>query len=50
MSLEPALAEYERKRNESALPGYEEANARAAFAPVPPEVYAMRAAMRTVAA
>jgi flavin-dependent dehydrogenase len=50
MSLEPALAEYERKRNESALPGYEEANARAAFAPFPPEVYAMRAALRSAAA
>ncbi len=32
------------------LPGYEEANARAAFAPFPPEVYAMRAALRATAA
>src|SRR5215207_3190576 len=40
MALEPALAEYERLRNESAAPGYEEANARATFAPFPAEVHA----------
>jgi flavin-dependent dehydrogenase len=50
MALEPALAEYERRRNESAAPGYEEANARAAFAPFPAEVYAMRAALQASAA
>ena len=50
MSLDPALAEYERRRNESAMPGYDDANTRAVIRPFPPEVYAMRAAMRTAVA
>jgi flavin-dependent dehydrogenase len=41
-----ALAAYERRRNEIALPGYEANCAAAAFMPPPPEMFAERAAMR----
>ncbi len=44
--LEEALAGYERRRNEAALPGYEANCAAAAFLPPPPEMLAQRAAMR----
>ena len=42
-----ALAGYERRRNEAALPLFEQACARAAFTPFPPTVFAARAAQRT---
>ncbi|MGI8856434.1 MAG: NAD(P)/FAD-dependent oxidoreductase [Thermomicrobiales bacterium] len=42
--LADALAEYEQRRNDAALPGYEVNYASAALTPIPPEVYAMRAA------
>jgi len=42
-----ALAGYERRRNEAALPLFEQACARAAFTPFPPAVLAARAAHRT---
>jgi flavin-dependent dehydrogenase len=47
--LPEALAGYERQRNEAARPAYDEAVARAAFAPIPPEVYAERAGYRPAA-
>jgi flavin-dependent dehydrogenase len=49
MPLEEAMADYERRRNEAARPTYEEAVARAAFRPFPPEVYAQRATLRPAA-
>lgn len=44
--LRDALAAYERERNATALPGYEENCAAAAFTPPPPEVFERRAAIR----
>jgi 2-polyprenyl-6-methoxyphenol hydroxylase-like FAD-dependent oxidoreductase len=44
--MQEALAEYEQKRNKAALPTYEEACQAAAFAPIPPEVYKVRARIR----
>lgn len=44
--LDEALAAYERMRNEVSLPSYEQNSAMASFAPVPPELLAMRAAAR----
>jgi flavin-dependent dehydrogenase len=46
--LPDALAGYERRRNQAALPVYAEALDRAAFKPFPPSVYATRAAVRAV--
>lgn len=42
-----ALASYEQRRDEAALPLFEQACTRAAFAPFPPAVLAARAAHRT---
>jgi flavin-dependent dehydrogenase len=44
--LDDALRDYERRRNETALPGYQQNCAAAAFLPLPPEVFAERAALR----
>jgi 2-polyprenyl-6-methoxyphenol hydroxylase-like FAD-dependent oxidoreductase len=44
--LDDALRAYEERRNEAALPGYEQNCAAAAFLPPPPEVFAERAALR----
>jgi flavin-dependent dehydrogenase len=44
--MEGALAEYERKRNEAALPEYENACMMASFYPFPPQLFEMRAAIR----
>jgi flavin-dependent dehydrogenase len=45
-SLAEAMADYERRRNETARPVYDEALQWAGFRPFPPEVYAMRAELR----
>jgi flavin-dependent dehydrogenase len=45
-SFEDALAGYERKRNEIAMPMYEEACAMAAFTPFPDEFLRLRAMVR----
>ena len=45
MPLGEALRDYERRRNEAALPGYEQNCAAASFMPPPPEVMAQRAAV-----
>lgn len=47
--LDEALTEYEQRRNAAALPGYEANCAAAALTLPPPEVFALRAAMRTAA-
>jgi flavin-dependent dehydrogenase len=44
--MEEALAEYERRRNEATLPWYELNLQFARLQPLPPEEYAMRAALR----
>jgi flavin-dependent dehydrogenase len=44
--LADALAAYEERRNEIALPGYQMNCASAAFLPPPPQMFAERAAMR----
>jgi len=44
--LTDVLDGYEQQRNEAALPSYEQNCAMAAFMPLPPEVFAMRAATR----
>jgi flavin-dependent dehydrogenase len=44
--MEDALAEYERKRNEAALPEYENACIMASFYPFPPQVFEVRSAIR----
>jgi 2-polyprenyl-6-methoxyphenol hydroxylase-like FAD-dependent oxidoreductase len=44
--LENALRLYEQRRNEMAMPGYEQNCAAAAFVPPPPQVFAERAAVR----
>ena len=46
MPLDDALRDYERRRNETALRGYEQNCAAAALLPPPAEVLAERAAMR----
>jgi flavin-dependent dehydrogenase len=45
-SLDAALAEYERRRNEASRPDYTENLRLARFEPPPPEVYRLRAALR----
>jgi flavin-dependent dehydrogenase len=44
--MEVALAGYERKRNEAAMPEYENACMTASFYPPPPQVFELRAAIR----
>jgi hypothetical protein len=44
--LDEALRNYEERRNDSALPGYEQNCAAASFTPPPPEFLAQRAAAR----
>ena len=44
--LNEALRDYEQRRNDAALPGYEQNCAAASFMPPPPEVMAQRAATR----
>ena len=46
-SLDDALRDYEQRRNDAALPGYEKNCAAASFRPPPPEIMAQRAATRT---
>ncbi|MEO6457977.1 MAG: NAD(P)/FAD-dependent oxidoreductase [Chloroflexia bacterium] len=46
MPLEEAMAEYERVRNEAAMPSYNEACESAAFKPIPPMAYKIREAVR----
>jgi hypothetical protein len=46
-SLDDALAEYEQRRNEHALPIYEFTHQLAALAPPPPEMQALFGALRT---
>ncbi|MFP5415672.1 MAG: NAD(P)/FAD-dependent oxidoreductase [Actinomycetes bacterium] len=45
--LEAALSEYERQRNEAALPGYEQTCAAASFTPPPQELMEKRSALHT---
>ena len=45
-SLEESLRTYEQRRNETALPGYEQNCAAASFLPPPPEFFAARAAKK----
>lgn len=44
--MEQALAEYERTRNDAAMPQYEEACGMASFYPMPEQVFQIRAAIR----
>jgi 2-polyprenyl-6-methoxyphenol hydroxylase-like FAD-dependent oxidoreductase len=44
--LEGALADYERRRNEAAMPCYQQNLNAARFRPYPPELYQLRAAVR----
>jgi flavin-dependent dehydrogenase len=44
--LEEALRDYEQRRNDVALPGYEQNCAAASFMPPPPAIMAQRAATR----
>jgi 2-polyprenyl-6-methoxyphenol hydroxylase-like FAD-dependent oxidoreductase len=44
--LEGALADYERRRNEAAMPYYQQNLNAARFRPFPPEIYQLRAAVR----
>jgi flavin-dependent dehydrogenase len=44
--LDDALAVYEQRRNEAAMPGYAANRAMAAFLPLPPEILAQRTALR----
>jgi flavin-dependent dehydrogenase len=46
MPLEEAMAEYEKERNEAAMPTYAEASESAAFKPIPAMAYKIRAAVR----
>jgi flavin-dependent dehydrogenase len=46
IGLNEALETYEQRRNEAALPGYEQNCAAAAFLPLPPQLLAERAAKR----
>jgi len=46
-SLDGALRDYERRRNDAALPGYERNCTAASFRPPPTEIMARRAAIRT---
>ena len=45
--MDKALRNYEQRRNDAALPGYEQNCAAASFRPPPPEVLAQRAAAHT---
>ena len=47
MPLGEALRDYEQRRNDAALPGYEQNCAAASFMPPPPEIMAQRAAAHT---
>ena len=46
MPVDEALQGYEQQRNEAALPQYEDTCSSAAFNPIPPSAYALRAAIR----
>ena len=46
LPLEDAMAEYERVRNEQAMPSYNEACESATFKPIPPMTYKIREAVR----
>src|SRR5687768_8093891 len=46
LPLEDAMAEYERARNEQAMPSYGEACETATFKPIPPMAYKIREAIR----
>jgi flavin-dependent dehydrogenase len=45
-TFEKAMATYERKRNEEAMPGYDETCAMASFLPVPPQAFEWRRQIR----